>query len=294
MVRYPREERLSVQNLADMKIRTPQGTEIPFSELATAEYGRGYSTISRRDRRRSVTITADVDKNVPNANADRITQDLAATHLPEMKRQFPGINWTFEGEQRHQQEDMRDMGVGSIFALFGIFILLAVPLRSYVQPLIVMSVIPFGLVGAVIGHLLLRMELSIMTMCGCIALSGMVVNESLIMVDAINRHRRRGEGLFDSAWKAALHRFRPIMATSITTFVGLVPIMSEQDLQAQFLVPMSVALGFGGLFATFITLVLVPSLYLILEDIRRLVGAKDPTTEPGTGEQEDDGVEPVV
>jgi multidrug efflux pump subunit AcrB len=285
MVRYPREERQSLQNLSDMKIRTVAGGEVPFTEIARADYGRGYSTLTRNDRRPSVTITADVDVSDPQANAQTIVAQLTATHLEEIGRLFPGVTWSFEGEQKSQRQDIRDMGVGAIFALFGIFVLLAVPLRSYLQPLIVMSVIPFGLVGAVAGHLLLRMEFSIMTMCGCIALAGMVVNESLIMVDRINRERRRGGVLVDAAWRAAIHRFRPIMATSVTTFVGLLPIMSETDLQALFLVPMSVALGFGGLFATVITLCLVPCLYLMLEDARRLVGLKDATEpEPGGAE----------
>lgn len=286
MVRYPREERQSLQNLADMKIRTATGAEVPFTEVARAEYGRGYSTLTRNDRRPAVTITADVDVSDPQANAQTIVSQLTATHLAELGRRFPGVLWSFEGEQKSQRQDIRDMGVGAIFALFGIFVLLAVPLRSYLQPLIVMSVIPFGLVGAVAGHLLLRMEFSIMTMCGCIALAGMVVNESLIMVDRINRQRHLGGPLLEAAWHAAIHRFRPIMATSVTTFVGLLPIMSETDLQALFLVPMSVALGFGGLFATVITLCLVPCLYLILEDGRRLLGLKD-TTPPMAPTRED-------
>ncbi len=279
MVRYPRDERRSLQNLSDMKIRTAAGAEIPFTEVARADYGRGYSTLTRNDRRPSVTITADIDASDPEANAQTIVAQLTATHLAEIGHHFPGVTWSFEGEQKSQRQDMHDMGVGSIFALFGIFVLLAIPLRSYLQPLIVMSVIPFGLVGAVAGHLLLRMEFSIMTMCGCIALAGMVVNESLIMVDRINRERRAGGPLADAAWRAAIHRFRPIMATSVTTFVGLIPIMSETDLQALFLVPMSVALGYGGLFATFITLCLVPCLYLILEDGRRLLGLR-PSAQP--------------
>jgi multidrug efflux pump subunit AcrB len=280
MVRYPRDERQSIQNLSDMKLRSATGAEVPFSEVASADSGRGYSTLTRNDRRPSVTITADVDLSDPQANAQTIVAQLTATHLAEIGRVFPGVTWSFEGEQKSQRQDIGDMGVGAIFALFGIFVLLAIPLRSYLQPIIVMSVIPFGLVGAVAGHLLLRMEFSIMTMCGCIALAGMVVNESLIMVDRINRERRRGGPLVDATWHAAIHRFRPIMATSITTFVGLLPIMSETDLQALFLVPMSVALGFGGLFATVITLCLVPCLYLILEDGRRLIGLA-PSTDTG-------------
>ncbi|MGI8603359.1 MAG: efflux RND transporter permease subunit [Verrucomicrobiales bacterium] len=274
MVRYPLEERRSLQNLSEMKIRTIRGEEVPFSEVARADYGRGYAMISRTDRKRSVFITADVDRSDPEANANRIVAELKTEHLPEMSRLWPDVHWSFEGEQKSQMEDLRDMGVGAIFALLGIYILLAVPLRSYAQPLIVMSVIPFGLVGAVWGHMALGMELSIMTMCGCIALAGMVVNESLIMVDSINRHRRRGEPLHEAAWKAAMHRFKPIMATSVTTFVGLLPIMSETDIQALFLVPMSVALGFGGLFATAITLLLVPSIYIMLEDARNLLGLR--------------------
>lgn len=275
MVRYPKDERQSIQNLSDMKLRTVAGGEVPFTEVAEAESGRGYATLNRNDRRPSVTITADVDASDPEANAQTIVGQLVATHLAEIGREFPGVTWSFEGEQKNQRQDIQDMGVGAIFALFGIFVLLAVPLRSYLQPLIVMSVIPFGLVGAVAGHLALRMEFSIMTMCGCIALAGMVVNESLIMVDRINRERHLGGPLADAARRAAIHRFRPIMATSVTTFVGLIPIMSETDLQALFLVPMSVALGFGGLFATVITLCLVPCLYLMLEDARRLIGLRD-------------------
>lgn len=271
MVRYPRAERESLANLAGMKIRTPRGEEAPFSEVAVADFGRGFTVVNRTDRRRSVRIIADVDTQVEGANANFIVGELKTRVFPDLAKRFPGIRFDFEGEQKDQNESVRDMGVGFIFALFGIYVLLAIPLKSYVQPFLVMAVIPFGIVGAIVGHLLLRMELSIMSMCGCIALAGMVVNESLILTDRVNRIRQDGVPLGDAAWQAGLSRFRSIMATSVTTFVGLVPIMSETDIQALFLVPMSVALGFGGLFATMITLLLVPCLYVILEDLRRVL-----------------------
>jgi multidrug efflux pump subunit AcrB len=164
-------------------------------------------------------------------------------------------------------------------------VLLAVPLRSYIQPVVVMSVIPFGLVGAVLGHLVMGFDFSIMSLCGVIALSGMVVNESLVLTDCVNRFRRKGMPAQQAAWSAGMSRFRSIMATSVTTFVGLVPIMSETDIQALFLVPMSVALGFGGLFATFITLLLVPGIYLMLEDVRKLLGLGETPVSEGMPQQ---------
>jgi multidrug efflux pump subunit AcrB len=285
MVRYPESERLSLQNLADMKIRAQDGTEIPFSAVATADYGRAYSAIKRADRRRAITLTADVDLAIPGANANEVVTAVKGDLLPRMTNQFPGVIYRFQGEQNDQNESMRDLSIGGLLALFGIYVLLAIPLKSYSQPLIVMSVIPFGVVGAIIGHIVLGLNLSIMSMCGVIALSGMVVNESLVLTDRINRFRIQGCPLSDAAWKAGVSRFRSIMATSVTTFVGLIPIMSETDVQALFLVPMSVALGFGGLFSTLITLLLVPGIYTMLEDIRSLGGSPStPTLIPGAEE----------
>ncbi len=274
MVRYPKEERLSVQNLADMKIRTRDGSQVPFSEVAAADYGRAYSSIKRADGRRAINVTADVDLNVPGANANEVVAALRVGVLSKMAAKFPGVRHRFQGEQNDQNESLHDLIVGGILSLFGIFILLAVPLKSYSQPLIVMSVIPFGIVGAVFGHIVMGLNLSIMSMCGIIALSGMVVNESLVLTDRVNRFRLEGLTLEEAAWRAGVSRFRSIMATSVTTFVGLLPIMSETDIQALFLVPMSVALGFGGLFSTFITLLLVPGIYVMLEDLRALLGMK--------------------
>jgi multidrug efflux pump subunit AcrB len=272
MVRYPKEERLNLGNLEQMKIRTAEGTEVPFSAVARADYGRSYSVIQRVDRRRSINVTSDIDRTVKEANATEVAQSLEQKVLPEMMVKFPGVQWRFKGEQEDQNRSMRELSIGGLLSMFGIFVLLAVPLNSYVQPFIVMVVIPFGMVGAVLGHLVMGFDLSIMSFCGVLVLCGMVVNESLVLTDCVNRFRAQGMPAMEAAWKAGMSRFRSIMATSVTTFVGLVPIMSETDIQALFLVPMSVALGFGGLFATFITLLLVPGVYMILEDVRKLLG----------------------
>ncbi len=272
MVRYPKEERLTLENLEQMKIRTETGVEVPFSEVAEVDYGRGYSSIKRTDRRRAINVTSDIDRTVKDANSSDVAAALVKDVFPEMQKKFPGVQWRFQGEQSDQNDSVKELAVGGVLSLFGIFVLLAIPLKNYLQPFIVMSVIPFGMVGAVLGHLLLGFDLSIMSMCGILALSGMVVNESLVLTDCVNRFRKAGMDIKEAAWSAGMSRFRSIMATSVTTFVGLVPIMSETDIQALFLVPMSVSLGFGGLFATFITLLLVPGIYVMLEDIRKLVG----------------------
>jgi multidrug efflux pump subunit AcrB len=206
-----------------------------------------------------------------------------------MQRRYPGVLWRFQGEQSDQNDSMRDLMVGGLLSLLGIFVLLAIPLKSYVQPFIVMAVIPFGMVGAVLGHAFLGFDISIMSFCGILALSGMVVNESLVLTDCVNRFRKRGMPLHEAAWSGGISRFRSIMATSVTTFVGLAPMMSETDIQALFLVPMSISLGYGGLFATFITLLLVPGIYVIMEDIRKLLGFGESKLE-----QEQDSSHPLT
>ena len=166
---------------------------------------------------------------------------------------------------------MEELRSSSVFALLAVFVLMAIPLRSYVQPLIVMSVIPFGIVGSILGHILMGANISIMSMCGIVALSGVVVNDSLVLVDYVNRHRIKGDSVISAAWEAGAARFRPIILTSLTTFAGLSPMLFETDLQAKFLIPMAISLGFGILFATAITLILVPSIYLVLEDLKSLI-----------------------
>ncbi|MEM0968227.1 MAG: efflux RND transporter permease subunit, partial [Verrucomicrobiota bacterium] len=299
-VRYPREERRSIAQLDTMKIRTQSGDEVPFSEVAVASVGRAESSIQRADRRRSITITADVVQEKTNANevvaaitskgledasraekrvqssqlAERFPDQLAPEKpvgiLTEITKQYPDLKYSFQGEQKDQNQSVQEMGQKAILALLFMYVLMAIPLRSYTQPLIIMSVVPFGLVGAVLGHVIMGFNLSIMSMCGIVALAGVVVNDSLVLVDYVNREVARGKTILEAAWEAGAVRFRPILLTSLTTFAGLTPMLLETDLQARFLIPMAVSLAFGILFATGITLILIPSLYLIQNDVHRL------------------------
>ena len=257
-----------------MRIRTPSGAEVPFSVAAHAEVGRGFASIQRKDRQKVVNVTADVD--VKTANANEIIANLTANVLPEILADHPRVGYSLEGEQREQAETMSGLGGSFLFAMMMVYILLAIPFKSYTQPLIVMSAIPFGIVGAVWGHVILGMNLTMLSMFGVVALTGVVVNDSLVMVDFINKMRDGGRPITEAIREAGAQRFRPILLTSVTTFLGLTPILLEKSLQAQFLIPMAVSLGFGVLFATFITLMLVPVLYLILDDatnrIERLLG----------------------
>ncbi|MDH3401912.1 MAG: efflux RND transporter permease subunit, partial [Chromatiales bacterium] len=192
--------------------------------------------------------------------------------LTEMRKSYPRVDFSLEGEAREQRDSFRSLGIGMLFTLFAIFTLLAIPFRSYLQPLIVMSVIPFGVAGAMLGHLIMGMDLTIMSIMGMLALSGVVVNDSLVLVDYVNRRRAEGMELSKAVYTAGLARLRPVLLTSLTTFAGLTPLILEKSTQAQFLIPMAVSLGFGILFATAITLLLIPVNYLMLEDIRKAVG----------------------
>ncbi len=267
MVRYPEAQRRSLSDLDNLRIRTPDGGEVPFYAVARASAGVGYSTIKRANRQRVINVTADVDLTEGNANL--ILADLTKGFLAQLVSDHPGLRYSLEGEQREQAEAgialVRNYG----FALVLIYALLAVPLRSYTQPLIIMAVIPFGLVGAILGHLLMGMGLSMMSVFGVVALSGVVVNSSLLLVHCVNQKREEGEPLVSSVRTAGTVRFRPIVLTSITTFAGLTPLLLEGSVGAGFLKPMATSLGFGVVFATLISLFLVPSTYLILEDLKQ-------------------------
>ncbi|MEN8774640.1 MAG: efflux RND transporter permease subunit [Akkermansiaceae bacterium] len=267
MVRYPEAERESLANLEKMKLRTPEGEEVPLLDVIIPEYGRGPATVTRVDRFRTISLKADVDL-AGGFNANEIVEKYTEEVLDKIFDKYPGVRYSFEGEQSDQRDSIREMGIGFVGALLLMYVLMAIPLKSYLQPLIVMSVIPFGMVGAVAGHLYMGLNMSIMSMCGIVALAGVVVNDSLVLVDYVNRHRKESVSILEAARNAGMRRFRPILLTSLTTFVGLMPMLLEDDMQAKFLIPMAVSLGFGILFATAITLVLVPSLYLILEDFR--------------------------
>ncbi|MEM6703793.1 MAG: efflux RND transporter permease subunit [Acidobacteriota bacterium] len=265
MVRYSAEERANLASLENMRIRTPSGAEVPFSFAGRAEMGRGYAAIQRTDRRRTMNVTAEVDPAVATGN--EVVADLETNVLPEIVNSFPGVTYSLAGEQETQRESLQGLGRAFVLALLMIYALLAIPFRSYLQPAIVMSAIPFGLVGAVLGHAAIGMSLTMLSLFGVIALTGVVVNDSLVMVDFINRRVRGGAPIDEAIRDAGAARFRPIVLTSVTTFVGLTPLLLERGLQAQFLIPMATSLAFGVLFATVITLVLVPVLYRILEDV---------------------------
>jgi len=290
MVRYPESERQSINNLTAMKIRAADGTEIPFTSVASFDYGASAASIQRAERRRAIKVTGDIDDAVEGANANEVVAALTKDIFPKVEERYPGVQFGFQGEQKDQRQSVQEIGQKGLIALLGIYILLAVPLRSYFQPLIVMSVIPFGVVGAIIGHLFLGLSLSIMSMCGIVALAGIVVNDSLVMVEFINRERATGKTTLEAALTAGGRRFRPIMLTSITTFVGIMPMVFETDVQARFLIPMAVSLGFGVMFATFITLILIPAVYLMLEDVTNLIRGKARTAAALTAHQPAPGV----
>lgn len=271
MVRYPEEERRSIGDVESMRIRLPDGTAVPLSAVATIESGRGFSTIQRSDRERTVKVTADLDSNVNSAS--EIVAEIRGRILPSILTQYPSLNYRLQGEQKEQAEFLASLARGFGVALLVIFGLLAIPLRSYLQPLIIMSAIPFGMTGGILGHVLMNCTMSMFSVIGLVAVAGVVVNDSLVLVDYINREMLQGTPMSVAVREAGRKRFRPILLTSLTTFAGLSPLLAESSVQAQFLIPMAISLAFGVLFATPVTLLLVPSLYLIMNDVKQ--GARE-------------------
>jgi len=271
MVRLPLTERQSINNLQSVLINTVQG-QVPLADVARLVPGNSAAAIYRVDQYRTLSVTADMDKG--NVNATALQRELD-TFMTQLVQQYPGTQYSLEGEAREQRDSFGSLLLGLGFVLFAIYSLLAIPLRSWVQPLIVMSVIPFGIIGAILGHGLMGMDLTIMSLLGLMALIGVVVNDSLVLVDFINRQQQLGVGqsrrelVLNAVLTAGASRFRPVMLTSMTTFIGLMPLLFEKAIQAQFLIPMAVSLGFGIIFATLITLILVPVNFMLLEDLRR-------------------------
>jgi multidrug efflux pump subunit AcrB len=269
-VRLPLEERRSLYNVEELIVRTPMGGEMPLSQAAVVTRGQAYTVITRTDGRRNISVTADVADE--DANSNEINGQIRERELPQLLADIPGLSYSFGGEQERQAETMGALGVGFLLALIVMFSMLAVAFHSYTQPILVMSAIPFGMVGAVWGHVVMGFSLSLMSMMGLIALSGVVVNDSLILIVSINRYREEGMSTWEAIVAGGARRFRPILLTSLTTFFGLAPMIVETSVQARFLVPMAVSLGFGVLAATMIMLLIVPCSYLILEDARRNAG----------------------
>lgn len=265
-VKLPEAERQDLHHLEDLIIRTPSGAEVPLLDIAQITPDEAFSSISRRDGRRVVNVSFDVE---PKRTVGQVIKRLNEEDLPDLRAQFPGLTWRFVGSDAEMREATESLWTGFAFAMAIIYALLAVAFRSYVQPLIVLSAIPFGIIGAVMGHILLSYDLSLISLMGVIALSGVVVNDSLIMVDYANR-RRKDMSAHDAIHQAGIRRFRPIMLTTLTTFGGLSPIIFETSLQAQYLIPMAISLGFGIVFSTAIILLLVPALYMIVEDLKHL------------------------
>jgi len=280
MVRYPREERRSLAALRTMMIRTQSGTEVPFEEVAKVVPGRALPSIQRINRNRIIRVTADAD--IEEVDVDAIELDIYANVLPDMIVKYPGMGVSMDGRARRQADNTKQLVIGVYFVIAAIYVLLAIPFKSYTQPFIVMSAIPFGAIGALLGHLIMNFllldvlgrgssptsALSMLSLLGMMALSGVVVNDSLVMVDFINRQIKKGMNVIDAVRLAGVRRFRPILLTSLTTFFGLLPLMLDPSTQSAFLIPMAVSLGWGIVFATTITLLLVPTITLIFEDIR--------------------------
>lgn len=293
-VRRPLEERQSLADIEQLLIRTPDGGEIPLVEAAEITRGRAYTQITRLDGRRRVNVTADV---AFGANANRIFQQAQTELVPQVLAEFPQLRIELGGEQKRQAETMSALGMGFAMALFCMYALLAIAFKSYVQPFVIATAIPFGIVGAILGHLALGYNVSMMSFMGVVALSGVVVNDSLVLVSAVNDYRRdEGLSILESVKAGGTRRFRPILLTSLTTFLGLTPMILETSVGARFLIPMAISLGFGVLFATFITLLLVPCLYLFFDDLQRgfgktvryvrsgLRGREEPPPEPSPAE----------
>ncbi|WP_318489214.1 efflux RND transporter permease subunit [Photobacterium leiognathi] len=267
MVRYPQQERSTIGYLENMKVILPNGRFVPFTEVAKANIESSYTSINRVDRKRSVIVSANVDKS--QTSPSDIYNDILENKLDQLRQAFPNVKFALDGRAKDEKNTKGSLIRDSILALITIFALMAIPLRSYSKPLIIMSVIPFGIIGAIAGHYLAGLTLNLLSVFGILALAGVVVNDSLVLVSFINRALKQGVPLEQAVVNAGCSRFRAIVLTSLTTFFGLAPILLEDSLQAQIVIPMATSLAFGILFATVVTLLLVPSLYLILADIKR-------------------------
>ncbi len=268
-VMLPEGQRTSEYDIEQLMIRTPSGEEVPLRLIAEVERGRAFTAVERNDARRTVEVTANI---TPDDKTNLVQAALIEDVLPQLSRDFPGLVWSFGGRQQDLKESLSSLGTTYLLAMLVIYFLLAIPFRSYVQPFIVIVAIPFGTVGAVIGHWVMDFSLSVISMMGIIALSGVVINDALVMVVYANRLReKKGVDSTDAIHQAGVRRFRPILLTTLTTFGGLAPMIFETSRQARFMIPMAISLGYGLLFATAITLVLVPSLYVIIEDAGKLL-----------------------
>jgi multidrug efflux pump subunit AcrB len=261
MVRYPRDERRTFATLDEIRVTGPDGVKRPISELADISVARGYSEINRLGQRRSITVTADIDVAKSTLTSSQVTADMEKRLMPDLLRDYPLVRVRWEGQREQSNESLRSLGTGFVVALFAMFVLLTMEFKSYFQPFIILAAIPFGCAGAVFGHALMGMPLTLFSMFGLVALAGVVVNDSICLIDFINIRVREGHPLRMALREAGCLRFRPVMLTSITTIGGLMPLLLEKSFQAQFLIPMATALAFGLAMTTLLVLVLVPVMY---------------------------------
>ena len=261
MVRYPRDRRRSLADFNEIRIRTDDGAERPITELADVKVVRGYNEINRLDQLRSITISADVDEKTANAHAT--VAKLKKEFIPILAEKYPHVKVRWEGQQEQTQDSVSSLRRATVVALLVIFALLTFQFKSYLQPLIIMMIIPFGVIGAIFGHAVMGLPLTLFSFFGLVALSGVVVNDSIVLIDFINARIRAGSPVEDAVVEAGMRRFRPVLLTSATTIAGLLPILMETSFQAQVLVPMAASLAFGLLFATLLVLILVPTFYRI-------------------------------
>jgi multidrug efflux pump subunit AcrB len=273
-VRYPESTRANIDALSNFRVQLPDGGRAPLFTVARVEESRAYSSIRRIDGRRVVTVSADVDDAITTPNIANDT--IIASVMPELEQSHPGLRWVRAGATRDQNEDLAQLGRAFFIVLLVIFALIATQLRSYAQPLAILVSIPLGVAGAILGHLVLGFSLSFISIFGIVALAGVAVNASVVLVDLYNKHRREGQAPVEAAAAAAARRFRPILLTTLTTALGLAPLLLETSPQAQFLIPMAVSLGFGIVVSGFMVLFVTPAVAVIIEDLRRLVRARDP------------------
>lgn len=273
MVRYPREQRRSPADFRNIRVRTLDGLERPINELADIQVTKGYSEINRRDQLRSITISAGVQGS---ANAHQVVQDLQRTHMPDLLRRYPGVQVRWEGQQEQTRESVDSLQFGLIVAILAMYALLTLEFRSYMQPVLILIIIPFGFIGAALGHAVMGLEFTMLSLFGMIALTGVVVNDSIVLIDFINHRVEAGVPLHDALVDAGRRRFRPVILTSVTTVAGLTPMLLERSFQGQLLVPMATSLAFGLLVATALVLVLVPTTYCLYVRTLELAAALVP------------------
>jgi len=268
-VRYTADERSRLSGLAAVRIRTAAGLEVPLLSVADITFAPGYSTITRTDGMRRVAVSAGVDTS--KANANEIFAELSANYFPQLKQRHPGLFVGLQGEQKKMRESFGSLFVGFPLAVLGIFVVIATMFRSYAQPFVIMFTVPFGIIGAVFGHLLLGYDLSIMSIFGMVALTGVVVNDAIVLIERVNENFAAGMPFFEAILKGGARRFRAIFLTTLSTVGGLAPLIMETNFQAKFLIPMALSIAAGVAFATILTLVLIPSLLAILNDLRLVV-----------------------